>query len=131
MLIVGSIVECVDELGAVKAQILNVRNKGNKQEVIMGDLVYVVIKRVNKKRGFFLDRKKEKKLRKGSMHRAVVIYTKKKFLRNDSTIISFNKNGVVLVNRGLYPYANKLRSPVTKEVAKKYPFVGALNKLLI
>jgi len=131
MLIVGSIVECVDELGAVTAQILKVRNKGNRLDVKLGDLVYVVIKTVNKKKGFFLDKKKEKVLDYGTMHRAVVIYTKRKYLRKDSTIISFSKNAVVLLNKDMFPDTNRIRSPIPKEVSKKYPFIGSLNKLSI
>jgi len=131
MLIVGSFVECVDEIGAVTAQILKVRNKGNRRDVKLGDYVYVVIKTINRNKGFFLEKKKEKKLLPGTLHRAVVVYTRRKFLRKDTSVINFSKNGVVLVNKGLFPYANKLRSPIPREVASKYPFIGALNKLLI
>jgi len=131
MLIVGSYVECVDEIGAVQAQILKVKNKSNTNKVKLGDLVYVTIKKVNKRRGFFLDKKKETKLLPGTMHRAVVIYTKKKFLRKDSTILSFSKNGIVLVNKGLYPYTNRLRTPIPREVATRYSFVGSLTKKII
>jgi len=131
MLVVGSYVECVDDIGAVSAQILKVKHVRNRKFARIGDIVLVTIKTVNKNRGFFLDKKKAKKLMKGTLHRGVVVYTKQKFSRMDKSLLSFSKNGIVLVNKSSYPYAKRLRSPLPWEVAVKYPFVGSLSKMIL
>jgi large subunit ribosomal protein L14 len=61
------------------------------------------------------------KVKKGDVHRAVVVRTKKEVLRTDGTAIRFDTNAAVLINKQGEPIGTRIFGPVTRELrAKKF-----------
>ena len=58
----------------------------------------------------------EVKLKKGDVHRAVIVRTAKEVRRNDGTCIRFDKNAAVLVNKSNEPIGTRIFGPVTREL---------------
>ena len=75
----------------------------------IGDIIVVSIK----------DAIPRGKVKKGDVYKAVVVRTKKDFMRNDGTIISFDKNAAVILDKQEEPIATRIFGPVTRELRTK------------
>ena len=53
---------------------------------------------------------------KGEVHRAVVVRTKKEYNRRDGSVIRFDENGEVLLNRQGEPRGTRIFGPVGSEL---------------
>jgi len=58
-------------------------------------------------------------VKKGSVAKAVVVRTKKDFKRSDGTVIRFDKNAAVLLDKQEEPIATRIFGPVTRELKTK------------
>jgi large subunit ribosomal protein L14 len=85
MIKMNSMVYCVDNTGVANAKVIQMYGNRNKRVASYGDMVYIVVKSLDKSSGNLLDEKQKKKFRKGSLHRAVIVHTKKKVKRVDNT----------------------------------------------
>jgi len=56
------------------------------------------------------------KVKKGEVHRALVIRTKKNIKRPDGSTIQFDSNSVVLVNKQNEPIGSRVFGPVPREL---------------
>ena len=59
------------------------------------------------------------RVKKGDVHRAVIVRTSKEVKRNDGTCIRFDKNAAVLVNKSNEPIGTRIFGPVTRELRGK------------
>ena len=59
------------------------------------------------------------KVRKGSVHRAVVVRTKKGIYRDDGSKVKFDNNSVVLTDEKGEPIGTRIFGPVTRELRQK------------
>jgi ribosomal protein L14 len=71
--------------GVANAKVIQIYGNFKKRVATYGDMVYVVVKSLDKSSGNLLDDKQRKKYRKGTLHRAVIVHTKKKIQRVDHT----------------------------------------------
>jgi large subunit ribosomal protein L14 len=118
---------CVDNTGVRLVKVFQVVGASCKREATLGDLVWVVVRSADTKRGILMrDEKKRWKFRRGSVHKAVVVQVKQKIRRRDWSYIWFRRNSVVLVNRAGLPLGNRIKTPVPIEVANKFPGVGSV-----
>ena len=92
------IVECIKVLGGSKRRYASV-----------GDLVVVSVKEAIP----------NGKVKKGSVHRAVVVRTKKAIYRNDGSTVKFDKNAVVITDEKGEPIGTRIFGPVTRELRTK------------
>ena len=61
------------------------------------------------------------KVKKGDVHRAVIVRTKKDIRRKDGSVIRFDSNAAVLVNNNQEPIGTRIFGPVVRELrAKKH-----------
>jgi large subunit ribosomal protein L14 len=61
------------------------------------------------------------KVKKGAIHKAVIVRSAKGIRRNDGTKIRFDNNAVVLINDQGDPLGTRIFGPVTRELRhKKY-----------
>ena len=61
------------------------------------------------------------KVKKGEVHKAVIVRTAKEVFRQDGSSIRFDKNAAVLINNSGEPIGTRIFGPVTRELrAKKY-----------
>ena len=61
------------------------------------------------------------RVKKGDVHRAVIVRTSKEIRRADGTTIRFDRNAAVLLNNANEPIGTRIFGPVTRELrARKY-----------
>ena len=92
------IVECIKVLGGSKRRTASV-----------GDKIVVSVK----------DAIPNGKVKKGSVHRAVVVRTKYSVLRNDGSKVKFDNNAAVIIDEKDEPLGTRIFGPVTKELRAK------------
>ena len=59
------------------------------------------------------------KVKKGAVHKAVVVRTKKEIFRNDGSKIQFDTNAVVLTDDKGEPIGTRIFGPVTRELRSR------------
>lgn len=100
-----------DNSGAKQVQCIKVLGGSKRMVAGVGDVIVVSIKNAIP-RG---------KVKKGDIHKAVIVRTKKEIRRADGSSIRFDANAVVLINKDGEPIGTRIFGPVTRELrAKKY-----------
>ena len=98
-----------DNSGARKIQCIKVLGGSKRRFASIGDIIVVSIK----------DAIPRGKVKKGEVFKAVVVGTKKDFCRSDGTVIRFDKNAAVLLDKQEEPIATRIFGPVTRELRSK------------
>ncbi len=104
-----TMVEVADNTGAKKAQCIRVLGGSSQKYARLGDVVVVAIK----------DATPEGNVKKGEVHRAVVIRTTKEQRRPDGSYIKFDRNSVVLLRPSGEPLGTRIFGPVARELRRK------------
>lgn len=103
--------EVADNSGARQVQCIKVLGGSKRKYASVGDIIVVSVKSAIP-RG---------KVKKGDVHRAVVVRTAKEVRRNDGTSIRFDTNAAVLLNKSNEPIGTRIFGPVTRELrARKF-----------
>ena len=92
------IVECIKVLGGSKRRYASI-----------GDSVVVSIKEAIP----------NGKVKKGAVHKAVIVRTKYSVHRNDGSVVKFDRNAVVIIDDKGEPVGTRIFGPVTKELRTK------------
>ena len=92
------VVECIKVLGGSKRRTASV-----------GDQIVVSIK----------DAIPNGKVKKGSVHKAIIVRTKYSIHRNDGSKVKFDNNAAVIVDEKGEPMGTRIFGPVTKELRSK------------
>lgn len=109
--------DVADNSGARQVQCIKVLGGSKKQIAIVGDVIVVSIK----------DAIPRGKVKKGDIHRAVIVRTTKEIRRTDGSAIRFDRNAAVLINKEGEPIGTRIFGPVTRELrAKKYMKIVSL-----
>ena len=98
-----------DNSGARLVQCIKVLGGSKKKSATIGDLIVVSVKEAIP-RG---------KVKKGSVHRAVVVRTKQGIFRNDGSKVKFDNNAAVLTDEKGEPLGTRIFGPVTRELRFK------------
>ena len=101
--------DVADNSGAKQVQCIKVLGGSKRRTASIGDIIVVSIKEAIP-RG---------RVKKGDVHRAVIVRTSKEVKRNDGTCIRFDKNAAVLVNKSNEPIGTRIFGPVTRELRSK------------
>ncbi|MCH7806796.1 MAG: 50S ribosomal protein L14 [Proteobacteria bacterium] len=103
--------EVADNSGAKRVQCIKVLGGSRRRTAGVGDVIVVSIKEAIP-RG---------KVKKGEIHRAVIVRTTKDIQRADGTVIRFDHNAAVLVTSQMEPIGTRIFGPVVRELrAKKH-----------
>ncbi len=103
--------EVADNSGARRVQCIKVLGGSRRKSASVGDIIVVSVKEAIP-RG---------RVKKGDIHRAVIVRTAKEIRRQDGTSIRFDKNAAVLITRQNEPIGTRIFGPVTRELrAKKF-----------
>jgi len=94
----AKIVECIKVLGGSKRRYASV-----------GDSIVISVKEATP----------NGKVKKGSVHRAVIVRTKYSILRNDGSKVKFDNNAVVITDEKGEPIGTRIFGPVTRELRSK------------
>ena len=106
MIQMQSNLEVADNSGARRVQCIKVLGGSGRKTAGVGDVIVVSIKEAIP-RG---------RVKKGDVHRAVIVRTRKEVRRNDGTCIRFDRNAAVLVNKSNEPIGTRIFGPVTREL---------------
>jgi large subunit ribosomal protein L14 len=101
--------EVADNSGARKVQCIKVLGGSKRKTASVGDVIVVSVKEAIP-RG---------RVKKGDIHRAVVVRTAKEIHRPDGTSIRFDRNAAVLINPAGEPIGTRIFGPVTRELRAK------------
>jgi len=111
MIQVESNLEVADNSGARRVQCIKVLGGSKRRYASVGDVIVVSVKEAIP-RG---------RVKKGDVHRAVVVRTAKDIQRPDGQTIRFDGNAAVLLNSSGEPIGTRIFGPVTRELrAKNY-----------
>ena len=106
MIQMQSQLEVADNSGAKRVQCIKVLGGSKRRVAGVGDVIVVSIKEAQP-RG---------KVKKGDVHRAVIVRTAKEIRRNDGSAIRFDNNAAVLINKQNEPIGTRIFGPVTREL---------------
>ena len=109
MIQMQSNLEVADNSGARRVQCIKVLGGSGRKTAAVGDVIVVSIKEAIP-RG---------RVKKGDVHRAVIVRTAKEVRRNDGTCIRFDKKAAVLVNKSTEPIGTIIFGPVTRELRNR------------
>ena len=111
MIIPESNLEVADNSGARRVQCIRILGGPKRRWATVGDVIVVSVKEAIP-RG---------RVKKGDVHRAVIVRTSKEIRRADGTTIRFDRNAAVLLNNANEPIGTRIFGPVTRELrARKY-----------
>lgn len=103
--------QVADNSGAKSVQCIKVLGGSKHMEAGIGDVIVVSVKEAIPR----------SKVKKGAIHKAVIVRSAKGMRRNDGTQIKFDNNAVVLINAQGEPIGTRIFGPVTRELRhKKY-----------
>ncbi len=106
-------VNVADNTGAKEALIIKVLKgggkKGGRVAATVGDVVVVSIKKATP----------NSPVKKGEVHKAVIVRTRKEVRRRDGSYIRFGDNAVVLINQSGEPKGTRVFGPVARELRDK------------
>ncbi len=103
--------DVADNSGARRVQCIKVLGGSRRMSASVGDVIVVSVK----------DAIPRGKVKKGDIHRAVIVRTAKEIRRPDGTTIRFDRNAAVLLSPQGEPIGTRIFGPVTRELrAKKF-----------
>ncbi|MFQ5955338.1 MAG: 50S ribosomal protein L14 [Kiloniellales bacterium] len=98
-----------DNSGARRIQCIKVLGGSKRMTAGVGDVIVVSVKEAIP-RG---------RVKKGDIHRAVIVRTAKEIRRPDGSAIRFDRNSAVLINPQGEPIGTRIFGPVTRELRSR------------
>ena len=109
MIQVQTELEVADNTGAKRIECIKVLGGSKRRYASIGDVIVVSIK----------DAMPKGKVKKGDVHKAVIVRTKKQIYRVDGSSIKFDTNAAVLIAANNEPIGTRIFGPVTRELRAK------------
>ena len=98
--------EVADNTGAKSVLCIKVLGGSKRRFAGVGDVIVVSVKEAAPKG----------RVKKGDVHRAVVVRTAKDIRRADGSVIRFDGNAAVLINKNEEPIGTRIFGPVVREL---------------
>ena len=98
-----------DNTGAKKVMCIKVLGGSRRKYGTVGDIIVVTVK----------DAVPGGEIKKGSVHKAVIVRTKKERRRNDGSYVRFDENACVLIDQLNEPKGTRIFGPVARELRTK------------
>ena len=109
MIQMRSNLEVADNSGARRVQCIKVLGGSKRKTASIGDIIVVSVKEAIP-RG---------KVKKGEVHKALIVRTSKEIRRGDGTSVRFDRNAAVLIDKEGEPIGTRIFGPVTRELRAK------------
>ena len=109
MIQVQSKLDVADNSGARQVECIKVLGGSQRRFATVGDIIVVSIK----------DAIPRGRVKKGEVHKAVIVRTAKEIHRADGSAIRFDRNAAVLINPQGEPIGTRIFGPVTRELRAK------------
>mgnify|MGYP002907639643 FL=1 len=98
--------DVADNSGARQVQCIKVLGGSKRMHATVGDVIVVSIK----------DALPKGRVKKGDVHKAVIVRTASDIRRKDGSVIRFDSNAAVLVNKDGEPIGTRIFGPVAREL---------------
>ncbi|MCX6821336.1 MAG: 50S ribosomal protein L14 [Candidatus Aenigmarchaeota archaeon] len=119
---VGAYIECADNTGAKKLQIISVYlykgRRKRKPTAGIADLVKCTVKE-----GTVKWRKQ--------MVIAVIVRTRREFRRPDGMRVKFDDNAAIMVNEKSEAVGTQIKGPIAKEVVERFSAIGKIASIIV
>ncbi|MEJ6008405.1 50S ribosomal protein L14 [Novosphingobium aquae] len=109
MIQMQSNLDVADNSGAKRVQCIKVLGGSKRRVAGVGDIIVVSVKEAQPRT----------KVKKGDVHRAVIVRTRKEVRRADGSVIRFDSNAAVLVGKNEEPIGTRIFGPVVRELRSK------------
>ena len=109
MIQMQSNLDVADNSGARRVMCIKVLGGSKRRFAAIGDVIVVSVK----------DAIPRGRVKKGEVHKAVIVRTAKEIRRRDGTAIRFDRNAAVLINNASEPIGTRIFGPVTRELRAK------------
>jgi large subunit ribosomal protein L14 len=106
MIQMRSNLEVADNSGARRVQCIKVLGGSKRKTASIGDIIVVSVKEAIP-RG---------KVKKGEVHKALIVRTSKEIRRGDGSSLRFDRNAAVLIDKQNEPIGTRIFGPVTREL---------------
>ena len=109
MIQMQSNLDVADNSGAKRVQCIKVLGGSKRRVAGVGDIIVVSVKEAQPRT----------KVKKGDVHRAVIVRTRKEVRRTDGSVIRFDSNAAVLINKNAEPIGTRIFGPVVRELRSR------------
>ncbi len=109
MIKVETVLDVADNSGAKKVLCFRILGGSRRKSASVGDIVVVSIK----------EAVPESKVKKGDVHKAVIVRTRKEVRRPDGSYIRFDNNAAVIINEAREPIGTRIFGPIARELRGK------------
>ncbi len=109
MIQMRTMLQGADNSGAKKMMCIKVLGGTRRRYAHLGDIIIVAVKEAIPKAA----------VKKGDVHKAVVVRTVKEYRRPDGSYIKFDQNAAVLINNQGEPVGTRIFGPVARELRAK------------
>jgi len=101
--------DVADNTGAKKASLIGVLGRSGRRQAEIGDVVTCNIK----------ESTPTADVKKGEVARGVIVRTHAPIIREDGTVLRFDTNAVVIIDKDGNPRGTRVFGPVARELRKK------------
>ncbi len=105
----SSVLDVADNSGAKKVYCIKVLGGSRRRYASVGDIIVVSVREAIP----------GSKVKKGEVARAVIVRTAKEIARPDGSLIRFDGNSAVLINKENEPIGTRIFGPVARELRAK------------
>ena len=98
-----------DNTGAKEVLCIKVLGGSRKRYAKLGDLIVITVKKTIP----------NSNIKKGEVHKAVVVRTNKEYKRKDGSYIRFDDNAVVIIDNQQEPSGTRVFGPVARELREQ------------
>jgi len=109
VIISTSYLDSADNTGAKSLYCIKVLGGSGRRYARLGDIIVVSIKEAIP----------NSKVEKGSVHKAVIVRTRKEQRRTDGSYVRFDNNAAVLINKENEPMGTRVFGPIARELRTK------------
>jgi large subunit ribosomal protein L14 len=109
MIIMGTRLDVADNTGAKKAAMIGVIGRSGTRTAEIGDVISCSIK----------EAAPIGEVKKGEVVRGVIVRTAYPILRKDGTVLRFDNNALVLIDKDGNPRGTRVFGPVARELRRK------------
>lgn len=106
MIQMETVLDVADNSGAKKVLCIKVLGGSHRMTARVGDIIVVSIR----------DAIPRGRVKKGTVHKAVIVRQKYAIKRDDGSVIRFDTNAAVLINKDKEPIGTRIFGPVTREL---------------
>ncbi len=106
MIQMQTVLDVADNSGAKQVMCVKVLGGSKRKTAGIGDIIVVSIR----------DAIPRGRVKKGDVHKAVIVRQKFGLKRDDGTLIRFDTNAAVLINKDKEPVGTRIFGPVTREL---------------